>query len=128
VKHSYSLNSTEIRITSKVKFLHPAVETIVNNPSEIDVIRNIRISPDLLKASSETSGGQQKHPVTNPDHPTAIGVALILDIEHKEIQFFEMNSATKGYGEKMVQAVLNGLQEDWRVIVMMTGVTASGTG
>jgi hypothetical protein len=39
-------------------------------------------------------------------------VSLILDLDHKDIQFFEMNSAIKGYGGKMVDAVLKNLPEE----------------
>jgi hypothetical protein len=41
-----------------------------------------------------------KTPITQPGHPAAIGVALILDLEHKDIQFFEMNSCYKGIWRK----------------------------
>lgn len=119
MKRAYEKNSTEIRITNKVKKLHPVVERIAHNLSEIDVIQVIRVSPDLLMASNDTSGGRQKNPVTKPDHPTATGVALIIDFDYMTIQFYEMNSVVKGCGEKMVQAVLNGLPDKWHVIVMM---------
>jgi hypothetical protein len=34
-------------------------------------------------------------------------------------QFFEMNSATKGYGGKMVNAVLKDLPEEWDGVVVI---------
>jgi hypothetical protein len=37
----------------------------------------------------------------------------------KDIQFFEMNSATKGYGRKMVDAVLKDLPKEWNGVVVM---------
>jgi len=40
-------------------------------------------------------------------------VALILDLDYKDIQFFEMNSAIKRYGGKMVDAVLKDLPKAW---------------
>lgn len=112
-------NNTIIRTANRVKSVHPVVEVIANNLTELDAIRFIRISQDLLQASSETSGGKQKNPVARPGHPTAIGVALILDTDRKEILFFEMTSAKKGYGSKMVDAVLKNLPPEWRVVVMM---------
>jgi hypothetical protein len=51
--------------------------------------------------------------ITQPGHSTAIGVSLILDLDHKDIQFFEMNSAIKGYGGKVVDAVLKDLPKEW---------------
>ena len=41
------------------------------------------------------------------------------DLDHKDIRFFEMNPATKGYRGKMVDAVLKDLPEEWNVVVVM---------
>jgi hypothetical protein len=41
------------------------------------------------------------------------------DLDHKDIQFYEMNSAIKGYGGKMVDAVLKDLQKACNVVVVM---------
>jgi hypothetical protein len=46
-------------------------------------------------------------------------VSLILDLDHKDIQFFEMNSAIKGYGGKKVIAVLKDLPKEWNGVVVM---------
>jgi len=59
------------------------------------------------------------HPVTKPGHPTAIGVSLIMEEDREEIQFYEITSAVKGYGSKMVEAVLNALPKKWEAIVVM---------
>lgn len=118
-KREYERNNTTIRTISTVKSVHPVVERIANNLSEIDVIRFIRITPELLQASSEATANRNRIPVTKPEHPTAVGVSLITDVDHEEIQFYEMTSAVKGYGEKMVRAVLDGLPESWKAIVVM---------
>jgi len=73
----------------------------------------VQSSLDFLQSSSEAIKGRIKTPITKPGHPTAIGVCLILDLDHKDIQFFEMNSAIKEYGEKMVDAVLKDLPKEW---------------
>ncbi len=78
-----------------------------------------KISLDFLQASSEATKGRIKTSITKPGHPAAIGVSLILDFDHKDIQFFEMNSATKGYGRKMVDAVLKDLPKAWNGVVVM---------
>ena len=85
-----------------------------------------KISLDFLQASSEVTKGRIKTPITKPGHPTAIGVALILDLDHKDIQFFEMNSAIKGYGGKMVDAVLKDLLKAWNGVVVMDWSDAFG--
>jgi hypothetical protein len=41
------------------------------------------------------------------------------DLDHKDIQFFEMNSAIKGYGGKTVDAVLKDLPKEWNGVVVM---------
>jgi hypothetical protein len=41
------------------------------------------------------------------------------DLDHKDIQFFDMNSATKGYGGKMVDAVLKDLPKARNGVVVM---------
>ena len=77
-------------------------ELLIENMAADDEIDFHKISLDFLQASSEATKGRLKTPITQPGHPTAIGVSLILDLDHKDIQFFEMNSALKGYGGKMV--------------------------
>ncbi len=52
-------------------------------------------------------------------HPSAVGVHLILDFIFDGIQFFEITSAVKGYGEKMVNAVVAAIPDDWEATVVM---------
>ena len=108
-----------ITVSKKIRTLHPVVENIANNLAGIKPIRFIRISPDFLQASSEVTKGRAKIPITKPEHPTAIGLSLIIDLAQKDIHFFEMNSPIKGYGGKMVDAVLNDLPKEWSAIVVM---------
>ena len=102
-----------------VKAVHPVTWRIAENLSAIDVIRFVKISPDFLRASTEVAEGRLKTPVTKPGHPTAIGVSLILDAAYKTVQFYEITSATKGYGKKMVDEVLRALPEGWSGVVVM---------
>lgn len=109
----------KIRIIRKLKTVNTVVLNIANNLSEIDIIQHITISEDFLKASSEITTGYHKIPITKPDHPTAVGVSLILEIEYKVIQFYEMNSPIKGYGSKMVEAVVKALPKGRTAVVVM---------
>jgi len=109
----------EILISKKIKKLHPVVETISINLAGIEPIQCIRISPGFLQASSEVSKGHVKIPITKPGHRTAVGLSLIIDIDHEDIIFFEMNSAIKGYGGMMVEAVLKDLPRGWTGVVAM---------
>ena len=109
----------EVLISKKIQKLHPVVETISNNLAGIEPIQFIRISPDFLQASSEVTKGRVKIPITKPEHRTAIGLSLIIDLGHKDIHFFEMNSPIKGYGGMMVEAVLKDLPKGWSGVVAM---------
>ena len=110
---------SKIRVVKKIKSIHPVVESIAINLAEIDIIQYIMISADFLKASSEITTGRNKIPITKPDHPIAVGVSLLLELDFKVIQFYEMNSPIKGYGSKMVDAVMRALPEDWSAAVVM---------
>ena len=92
---------------------------IVNNLAEIDPIKFIKISPDFLQASSEITENRLKNSITKPGHPTAIGISLIIDFVYNDIQFYEITSAIKVYGGKMVEAVLKDLLKDWRGVIVM---------
>ena len=110
---------SKIRYIQKLKPVYPVVENIAHNLAEIDIIKYVTISKDYIKASSEVTTGRSKIPITKPDHPSAVGVSLILEIEHNDIQFYEMNSPIKGYGGTMVDAVMRALPEDWSAVVVM---------
>ena len=58
-------------------------------------------------------------PVSTPGHPSAVGVHLILNFIFDGIQFFEITSAVKGYGETMVKAVMTAIPDDWKAGVVM---------
>lgn len=77
-----------IRVSRKVKALHPVAEAMARNLVEIDPIRFIRILPDLLEASSEATAGRNRIPIIKPGDPSAIGVSVILSFALQEIQFF----------------------------------------
>jgi hypothetical protein len=109
----------KIIVSRKVKEIHPVIKHIVKNLAELNFIHFIKLSPEILQASNAITEGRIKIPVSKPDHPTAIGVYLIIDISNKDIHFYEMNSAIKGCGGKMVDAVLKALPQDWSGVVVM---------
>jgi len=102
-----------------VKKNHPVVEKLVYSLAELDFINFIRITPEDLQASSELTLGRVKIPITKPDHPTASGVHLIIHESFKDIQFYEITSAEKGNGGKIVDAIMNALPADWRACILM---------
>lgn len=108
----------EVVISRRARPVHPVVTRIAENLAGIEILRIVRVTVGSLSASSETCG-PRRCPVTKPGHPTAVGVSLILDEEHKEIQFYEITSAVRGCGTRMVEAVMNALPKGWRAIVAM---------
>ena len=102
----------------KVKTVPLIIEKTVIELSKLDTIKFIRITDDSIQASSEQSGNRVKIPNTNAFHPTATGVYLIFDFEYKMMQFYEINSTIKGYGEKMVAASIKNIPGDWDVAIV----------
>lgn len=110
---------SKIVITRTVGVIHPVVAAIAGELARIDEISVVRISPDLLSASSETTGGVGGNPVTTPGHPTAIGISLIPHPGLREVLFHEITSAVRGHGGRMVEAVLGALPDGWVGVVLM---------
>jgi hypothetical protein len=110
----------EIIVATKTKTIHPVVDSIVNQLLEIDCIQFIRVAKNDIQASNEIAiKGRAKIPISTPGHCTAIGVHLIIEESEKTIQFFEITSATKGYGERIVRATMTSIPDDWEAIVIM---------
>jgi len=93
---------------------------MVRNLLEIDLIQYLRVSKEDIQASNDTMvRGRTKIPISTQGHPTAVGVHVMLDIHQKAVHFYEITSAVKGYGERMVQAVLKSIPDDWDAAVVM---------
>ena len=108
-----------IKVSRKLKALPPVVAGIAHNLAEIDATQFIRVTPGLLLASSEAKTGRVQTPVTKVGHPTAIGVAILIDLDTQDLIFDAITSAIRGYGSQMVDAVLKDLPNGWRVSVGM---------
>ena len=109
-----------IFVASNVKNIHPVVDRIVTNLCKIDLINYVRVSKEDIYASNEIKIiGCTKMPVSTPGHPSTVGVHLILDLIFDGVHFFEITSAVKGYGEKMVKAVVTAIPDDWEAAVVM---------
>lgn len=110
----------EILVSTSLKKIHPIADNIVRRLLDIEAIVHVRLSETDIQASSEIqTRGRSRLPVSTPGHKSAIGVHLVLDYPYKTIQFHEITSAKKGYGEQMVKAVLTSIPEDWQALVAM---------
>jgi hypothetical protein len=109
-----------IFVATNVRSIQPVVDQMVRNLLEIDLIRYVRVSKDDIQASSDVKfRGRTKIPISNHGHPTAVGVHVIIGIHPKEVHFYEITSAVKGYGEIMVLAILKSIPDDWKAVVAM---------
>ena len=72
----------EVVISKRARPVHPVVTRIAENLAGIEIMRIVKVTSGFLSASSETYGARTC-PVTKPGHPTAVGVSLILDEEHR---------------------------------------------
>lgn len=109
-----------VTVSREVSEVHPVAERIAIGLSKLDVIRQIKITSDFVAASSEVRGAT-RDPIETPGHPTATGISLLFHADYKNLDFYEINAARKGkgYGRKMVKAVLDALPTDWKATVSM---------
>ena len=75
------------------------------------------MKPNAILISSEV-GGFYKKPITRPGNTSAIGVSIELDYRFKILEIVEINFPIKGYGQRMVDAVLFDLPIDWQTTVV----------
>ena len=108
----------EVIVSRSARPLHPVLERIAGNLSAVKPIRIIKVSPGFLRASSEAQGARRE-PVTKAGHPTVVGVSLIPEVEQHEVIFYEITSAKKGCGSRMVDAVMRALPRGWKAVVVM---------
>jgi hypothetical protein len=106
-------------VIHRVKKLPLEIVEIAIRLSALDFINYVRLTDEMISASSEVKGSRIKEPVTSMNHPTAIGVAILYNLDFKIVDFVEINSPIKGNGSKMVSAVLDGLDKDWQAAVLM---------
>jgi len=110
----------DIFLSSGVKSIHPVMDKIVSQLIDIDMVQFVRITENEVQASNEIAiRGRTKIPISTPGHPTAIGIHLIIDESNKAIQVFEITSAKKGYGNRIVGAIMASIPDDWGLIIMM---------
>ena len=69
-----------IFVATHVKNIDPIVDRIVTNLCKIDLINYVRVTKEDIYASNEIKViGRTKTPISTPDHPSAVGVHLIMD-------------------------------------------------
>ena len=111
--------NTKIWAVKKVKELDEDIIELAIRLGGLDFINYVKITNEAIIASSEIKETGHKDPIATPNHPTAVGIEILYDCNHKSLSFFGINSPTKGNGRKMVSAVLTKLPQSWVLAVPM---------
>jgi len=113
------ISKEKILKANNVKKIHQIYNNISEELSKIDVVRYVKIYNGRIKASNTLSDNGKKEPIIKIGEDNIIGVELLIDIPNRIIQFYSITSSLKGYGDKMVSAVVNSAPNDWKIVVLM---------
>ena len=102
-----------------LKNIQPVFLDLAENLSHVDALHIIKIYNDSLCASNLLSTDKKKHPVTAMNQEGFIGVELLIYPDISTVQFYSLESSQKGYGRKIVDAVVRGTSDDWNLGVVM---------
>ena len=104
---------------TNVRKSDPVFLDLAESLSHIDILHFIKIYNDRLCASNLLSTDKKKHPVTTMNKEGVVGVELLIDPDINTVQFYSLASTQKGYGRKIVDAVVRGTPDDWNLVVAM---------
>ena len=113
------LDGIRIFKATNVRNIHPVFLDLTESLSHINAFNYIKIYNDRLCASNQLSTDKKKHPVTAMDQEGIIGVELLIDPDNSTVQFYSLASSKKGYGRRIVEAVVNATPDDWNLVVVM---------
>jgi hypothetical protein len=102
---------------TNVKNVHSIYLQLAENLTKIDLLHFVKIYNDRLCASNLLSENKKKEPITETGKEGVVGVQLLIDEENKIIQFYTITSSQKGYGRKIVEAVVDATPDDWFLAV-----------
>ena len=113
----FVIKNKDILAINRIRELHKDIIDIAVRLVSLDFINYVRITDEIIVASSEATGTRIKKPITTMNHATAVGVSIIYHIDYKALDFYEINSPVKGNGNKMISAILTNLPKDWKLYV-----------
>ncbi|ORU94862.1 MAG: hypothetical protein A6F70_10120 [Cycloclasticus sp. symbiont of Bathymodiolus heckerae] len=102
-----------------IQKVHLIYQLISEELSNIDRLKYVKIYNGRIKASNMLSQNGKKEPITKIGEENIIGVELLIDIPNKIIQFYSITSSVKGYGDKMVSAIISSTPKDWEIVVVI---------
>lgn len=104
---------------SNVRDIHPVYLDLAESLTHVDLLRFIKIYNGSVCASNVLSGNRKKEPVVETGKAGIIGLELLIDTKHQTVQFYSITSSQKGYGRRLVAAVVEGTPDDWALVVPM---------
>jgi hypothetical protein len=107
------------KATNVRKNIHPLYMELATNLSKIEILKYIKIYNERIRASNYLSENKKKDPVVEIGGKDLVGVELLIDVPNKIVQFFSITSAVKGYGEKIISAVVSITADDWLIVIPM---------
>lgn len=102
-----------------VRDIHPVYLGLAESLTHVDLLRFIKIYNGSVCASNMLSENRKKEPVVETGKAGIVGLELLIDTKHQTVQFYSITSSQKGYGRRMVAAVVEGTPDDWALVVPM---------
>lgn len=112
-------NLQKISKANNVKNIDLIYEKISKELAKIDILQYVKIYNGRIKASNILSTNGKKEPMVKKSEYNIIGVEILIDTQIKTVQFFDITSFVKGYGDKMVSSVINATPEEWNIVVLL---------
>ena len=111
------LDGERIRKAHSVRRIEPIFESLARSLAKVPELRYIKLFPERLTASNVLSQDGKKNPVVEIGAEGLVGVELLIDTAAQVVQFYELTSAVKGCGRRMVEAVIDATPQDWFLAV-----------
>ena len=108
----------QMHVVTKVKKLPYDIVGMAVRLAELDFIKYVRICDKSIMASSENNPNKPKEPIVVENHETAIGVHVLYDLSYRYVNFYAINSPSKGHGGRMVDVILEDFPRGWQPAVV----------
>jgi len=112
------LDGIRVYTATNVKRVHPVYLQLAESLANIDLLKYIKIYNGRLCASNLLSENKKKDPIVKFGIEDLVGVELLVDPAIRTIQFFSIASSQKGYGGKIVKAIVEATPENWFLVVV----------
>lgn len=113
------IDGERIRKARTLRGVDPIHQQLAMALAAIPQLRFIKLFPGRLTASNRLSADGKQNPVVAVGAEGITGIELLIDAEHRTVQFYAITSADQGCGRKMVEATLSAMPEDWLLAVLM---------